>query len=71
MAGIDKATHRELFWDEWSSKAQESGQYVRFMLGIDDLEEANVISANDLYEVIGLLPDLSGMEVLELASGVG
>lgn len=68
---MSKAKARTEFWNDWSSKSEASGQPVRFMLGIDDCNEAMVISQADLTEIIALLPDLSGMEVLELASGVG
>ena len=68
---MDKEEHRRHFWNDWASKADESGEHVRFMLGIDDIDEANFISEKDVAEVIGLLPDMSGMDVLELASGVG
>lgn len=68
---MSKSDHRKIFWDDWATKAAESGQHVRFMLGIDDINEAKIISKLDVSEIVDLLPDLKGMDVLELASGVG
>ncbi len=66
-----KEQHRQEFWDDWAAQADKSSQHVRFMLGIDNVDEANFLNEKDVSEVMGLLPDLTGMDVLELASGVG
>lgn len=68
---MNKEQHRRVFWENWAAKAKESGEHVRYMLGIDDVNEATTLSESDVSEIMDILPDLTGKEVLELASGVG
>ena len=68
---MNKDQHRLEFWNSWASKAKESGENETYMLGIKDYKEAVDISKRDIDEIMDVLPDLTGMDVLELASGVG
>lgn len=68
---MDKDKQRKKFFDDLATKIEETGQTVRFILGIDDAKEADLISESDIKEIPDLLPDLTGMDVLELACGTG
>ena len=59
------------YWDHWVKDAAQSGNFLKVMVSEDDGDKAKDIHESDLAEITGLLPDLKGMDVLELASGVG
>lgn len=59
------------YWDHWVKDASKSGDFLKIMVSEEDPELAKDIHKSDLAELASLLPDLSGKDVLELASGVG
>ncbi len=72
--GKDEANVRDAmkgYWDHWVKDAAQSGNFLKVMVSEDDVDKAKDIHESDLAEITGLLPDLTGMNVLELASGVG
>ena len=59
------------YWDHWVKDAVQGGDFLKIMVSEADGERAKDIHESDCIELASLLPDLSGMEVLELAGGVG
>ena len=59
------------YWDHWVKDAARGGNFLKVMVSEEDSDQAKDIHESDLAEITGLLPNLDGMEVLELASGVG
>ena len=63
---------RDVFWSTLTDEVADTGDYLTIMLGEQRLEEAAQINDSDLNELFeDLLPNLAGLEVLELASGSG
>ncbi len=64
--------NREVFWNALTDEVADTGDYLTIMLGEQHLDEAAQINDSDLKELFeDLLPNLAGLEVLELASGSG
>ncbi len=59
------------YWDHWVKDAAQSGDYLKVMVSEEDGDKARDIHESDIAEITGLLPQLEGLSVLELASGVG
>lgn len=59
------------YWKRWENTTTESGTHFENMVGEGTLARALEMAELDQREVFSLLPDMSGMTVLELAAGVG
>ena len=71
-ARLKMSKTRKDFWEDWTDSAAETGSWLSYMLGEKDPLTAARINESDIAELFGdLLPDLTGLEVLELASGSG
>ena len=66
------AKPREVFWSNLIDEVVTTEDYLSIMLGEQHYEEAAKVNQSDLQELFGdFLPDLTGLEVLELAAGSG
>ncbi len=67
-----KDSARKTFWESWTERAVQTGDYLTFMLGEKDHTAATRINESDIKEIFtDFLPDITGLTILELASGSG
>ena len=59
------------YWDSWVGDPTESGTSLELMLLERNYKQAKELHESDMIEVLGLLPNLKGMDVLELGGGSG
>ena len=67
----DHAIKRDDFWKRRVESNTESGTTLELMVGEKNYEKAKEIYEYDTIEVLELLPNLEGMDVLELGAGSG
>ena len=65
------AIKRVDFWKRRVESSTESGTTLELMVGEKNYEKAKEIYEYDTIEVLELLPNLEGMDVLELGAGSG
>ena len=60
------------YWDKWAEYKTESGTAFEMMLlETSGYDYTKKLSDLDVKEMISLLPDLQGVDLLELGAGVG
>ena len=59
------------YWDRWAGDTTESGTSLELMVGERKYTDALSLHEMDSAEVLNLIPDVTGMEVLELGGGAG
>ena len=59
------------YWDRWVGDPTESGTSFELMLLERNYKQAKELHESDMMELLGLLPNMEGMDVLELGGGSG
>ena len=59
------------YWDRWVGDPTESGTSFELMVGERHYKQAKEIHESDMMEVLGLLPNMEGIDILELGGGSG
>lgn len=59
------------YWDYWADYSTESGTTMELMVGEKHYSVALQFYDLDKFDVLGALPKLQGMDVLELGGGSG
>ena len=59
------------YWDRWVDDPTESGTSFELMLLERNYKQAKELHESDMMELLGLLPNMEGMDVLELGGGSG
>ena len=55
------------YWEHWANE----GSNLEIMLGERDILSAKRLHSSDVLEITSFIPDLTGMDVLEVAGGSG
>ena len=59
------------YWNRWVGDPTESGTSLELMVGERNYKQAKELHESDMMEVLGLLPNMEGIDVLELGGGSG